>query len=383
MDAYRECIACHADLKEVERVDLGTLPFFYGIKHDETEALLKGKVLKAELATCPQCGLTQQCRHQENLDLVEAVYQTQSSSVSSPMADEGWGKARAQAFFDNITFCFDPKAVLEVGCQNGYLLYELHRRGAEQLAGVEPSPQVPYEKDGFRAEIHQEFFTAERFQGQQFDTIISLWVLEHVHEPVSFLKSLREVLADDGQMIITVPNAEFQIKVGDPGLFMHEHISHFTKASLANVFGMAGLKIRHLRETKSDFYVTAEKADFVQSGANVDECTAQAYQQALDSLLARFNDHVASGKRIGLWGACPTATNLVSMTGLANYVVFDGDARKQGKEVSGLQGRVLEPSKKNLEAAVDEVCVVPVGFNDVILKIAKGYPFPAFALVSE
>jgi SAM-dependent methyltransferase len=370
----------------MDTVDLGVLPFFYGIQHDDIEALLRGKDLKAQLVTCPHCHLTQQCRYQENLDLVEAVYQTQSSSVSSPMADTGWGRARTQGFFVYSTFCFDPGSVLEVGCQNGYLLYELFCRGAKHLVGVEPSPQIPYEKNGFRAAIHKEFFTPQRFEKERFDTVISLWVLEHVHEPVHFLNALGKVLTDDGQLIIAVPNAEFQMRVGDPGLFMHEHISHFTRASLETVFGMAGLKLIHVCETDSDFYVTAGKTDghhAILSGHRQESHDAQGYRQSLVNLIERFKGHLAEGKRIGLWGSCPTAANLVAMTGLKNYVVFDGDAGKQGRQISGLSGQVFEPSKKNLESLIDEVCVVPVGFKNEILKIAREYPFPAFALVSE
>ena len=63
------------------------------------------------------------------------------------MSDRGWGQTRAKEFFNYINFLFPPKSVLEVGCQNGYLLYELSKRGAKYLIGIEPSSQKPFEKD--------------------------------------------------------------------------------------------------------------------------------------------------------------------------------------------------------------------------------------------
>ena len=49
------------------------------------------------------------------------------------------------------------------------------------------------------------------------------------------------------------------MRMGDPGLFMHEHISHFTRQSLRNIFSLAGLKIVNYNETKSDIYLVAQK----------------------------------------------------------------------------------------------------------------------------
>jgi len=364
---------------------LGCLPFYYGVKNPKLEELLKGKRLKAHLGTCFTCGLTQQILYKENLRMVEAVYQSQSSDASTPMAEIGWGQQRAKVFFENTKFLFSPSSVLEVGCQNGYLLYELFKRGAQKLVGVEPSPQVPFTENGFKAKIFQGFFNKRRFHGQEFDTIISLWVLEHVKAPVEFLKSLTAVLSQKGQLIIAVPNAERQMRVGDPGLFMHEHLSHFTKQSLNNIFLLAGLHIEKIKETKSDFYVTARKSAAgskkVRNLRRADPLSH--YRNSLQTLLKNFKKRKAPAKRLGLWGACATAANLISMVNLKGYTIFDGDVKKQNREISGIRGRVWAPTKSVLQSTVDKVCVIPIGFQDVIGKILEGYSFPYFSLVDK
>jgi len=377
------CLACDKPLDMKKKVDLGPLPFYYGVKNSKIESYLKGKTLKAQLATCLYCGLTQQILYADNLEVVEGIYRGQSSDASTPMSAAGWGQQRARAFFENTDFLIPPSSVLEVGCQNGYLLYELFKRGAKKLVGVEPSPQVPFKENGFKAKIFQEFFNKRRFHGQEFDTIISLWVLEHVKAPVEFLGSLAAVLSPKGQLIIAVPNAERQMKMGDPGLFMHEHLSHFTRQSLKSIFSLAGLRIEKIKETKSDFYVTARKlaagSKRVRNQRRADPLFH--YRNSLQALLKNFKKRKAPAKRLGLWGACATAANLISLTNLKRYTIFDGDVKKQGKEISGIRGVVNAPTQKTLQSLVDKVCVVPVGFQDVIGNILKQYSFPYFSLV--
>lgn len=381
----KRCLACDKPLNITKKVDLGHLPFYYGIKDPKIESLLKRRQLKAQLATCCYCGLTQQILYTENMNVMEKVYRSHSSDASTPMSPVGWGQQRAKAFFENAEFLFKPSSVLEVGCQNGYLLYEFFKRGAQKAAGVEPSPQVPFKKNGFKAKIFCEFFDPQRFTGERFDTVVSLWVLEHVQSPVDFLKSLSAVLRDNGQVMVAVPNAQRQMALGDPGLFMHEHVSHFTKISLRNIFLLAGLRIEKIKETKSDFYVTARKwAVEFKKVKNLKSADPLArYSKSLKILLKKFNRRMASAKRLGLWGACATATNLISLAHLAGYTVFDGDVNKQGREVSGIKGVVLSPTRQNLLSTVDTVCVVPIGFQDVIGKILKEYRFPNFSLVEK
>jgi len=381
----KRCLACDEPLDITEKVDLGHLPFYYGVKNPKLEPLLSGKRLKAQLVTCWSCGLTQQILYKENLEMVEAVYKSQSSDASTPMADSGWGQQRTKGFFDNTKFLFAPTTVLEIGCQSGYLLYALFKQGAKKLIGVEPSRQVPYQKNGFKAKVYTEFFDEKRFKGQTFDTVISLWVLEHVKAPVDFLKSLAAVLSPKGQLIIAVPNAERQMKVGDPGFFMHEHLSHFTRQSLRSIFSLAGLRIEKIKETRSDFYVTARKSAVlskrIKDLKRADPLSV--YRHSLQTLLKNFKERRMSAKRLGLWGACATAANLISLTNLKRYTIFDGDVKKQGKEISGILGVVNAPTQETLQSLVDKVCVIPIGFQDVIGKILAEYAFPYFSLVNK
>ncbi|MFC1807233.1 class I SAM-dependent methyltransferase [Candidatus Omnitrophota bacterium] len=381
MSKSNKCIACRNDLNFEQILSIGTLPFYYGIKNENIESDLRDHNLAADLLTCHNCGLIQQVISGKRLAALDSLYQGYSSDVSTPMSDTGWGRERVKVFFKNVSFLFRPYSAVEIGCQNGYLLYELSNMGAEKLYGVEPSLQVPYSKNGFKAKIYKEFFNPNRFKGKIFDTVLALWVLEHTEYPVKFLKSVSKVLKKDGQLIITVPNAKGQIAAGDPGLFIHEHLGYYTETSLRNIFSIAGYRIVELNITERDYYITATKSNNLSKIVPMPDNNILAeYEKRLKNLLTRFKRKLLHKKRLGLWGACATTANLIKLSELTEYVVFDSDSAKYGNEISGINGVVMKPTKSNLRRMADYICIAPYGPTDSIKRILQEEGIRSFGL---
>lgn len=389
MKIYKfKCVGCSQAINANFKIKLGNLSYYYGLVNKEIDDWLSGKTFPANLITCNKCGLTQQELFESTIKATEIIYNSQTSAASTPMSNQGWGQIRAKEFFNNINFLFPPKTVLEIGCQNGYLLYELYKRGAKKLIGIEPSPQVPFVKDDFEANIYNEFFDHNRFEKESFDSVISLFVLEHLQNPTHYLESTARVLTKNGQIIIAIPNASYQMRMGDPGLFMHEHISHFTRQSLRNIFSLAGLKIVNYNETKSDIYLVAQKEhdniSKLKTSNNSDWSDPLIqYDSALKNLLHRFKMNLINKSRVGLWGACPTSANLINLSEITNYVAFDGDSSKQNNKISGINGSILNPSSNNIKELVDTTAVIPLGYQKIIAKILKEYKVPYFELFNS
>lgn len=57
-------------------------------------------------------------------------------------------------------------------------------------------------------EDNLEAINIERLGDIKFDTILALHILEHLEDPINFLKTLKPLLADKGKIIIVVPNAQ-------------------------------------------------------------------------------------------------------------------------------------------------------------------------------
>lgn len=87
----------------------------------------------------------------------------------------------------------------------------------------------------------------ERLKGQEpFDLIILSHVLEHLKEPVSFLNSLKEWLAEDGVIYIEVPSLRWVHDIWNHDLLLHlqnAHVWYFTAHTLRILLSKAQLEV--------------------------------------------------------------------------------------------------------------------------------------------
>jgi 2-polyprenyl-3-methyl-5-hydroxy-6-metoxy-1,4-benzoquinol methylase len=132
----------------------------------------------------------------------------------------------------------DERRVLEIGSAKGYLLAALQGLGWT-VQGVELS------KDAARYALRR--FKVPTFTGtleeyidthtsEQFPLVLALDVLEHVTDPRRFLKSITDVVAPNGYLIIDTPNgaaADIITRKSNWKGFNPYHIFVFSKHNLA------------------------------------------------------------------------------------------------------------------------------------------------------
>jgi len=99
-----------------------------------------------------------------------------------------------------------PSKLLEIGCSIGIGL-EIAERYGLQAEGVEPNTETAKISIAKGYTVHNELFSSSLFSDTYFDIVMSMDVLEHVPDPVTFLSEVRNVLSDDGITMIQVPNA--------------------------------------------------------------------------------------------------------------------------------------------------------------------------------
>lgn len=326
--------------------------------------------------------MIQQIVEKRTEELLRLVYQSEASGLSSPMIDSGWGKERADAFFAETEFLHPPRSVLEVGCQDGYILREMVRRfDPTAAAGIEPGLKTIDTLNG-KIAFYGDFFENCPIEPGSFDTILSLFVLEHLSDPRAFLDSIFKAMKPGGQLIISVPNAEDRFRDGDPGVFVHEHISYFTEHSIRCLFRVAGFDVVRLRKTMNDFFVVAAKG----SPANAEPLPAGPdlladYRIKLNRIIRSFQKRV-EGKKTVFWGACPTSANLLAILNLKDYEVVDGDSKKQNQAFSGFEPAIRHPDWiLGHQSEQNVVCIAPFGFRKPIEKtIREKYAIPYFHL---
>jgi 2-polyprenyl-3-methyl-5-hydroxy-6-metoxy-1,4-benzoquinol methylase len=129
-------------------------------------------------------------------------------------------------------------SLLDVGCGEGTLLRTLRERHPDKrFTGVEPT--VRYAKHlvedvGIRVvEDIEKLNPAE-----QFDTVLLIHVLEHVHDPLKLLKQIGQRVRPGGKVYVDVPDVSTHSSIIDLHL---AHCNHFSVHTMTSALRCAGL----------------------------------------------------------------------------------------------------------------------------------------------
>ncbi len=146
----------------------------------------------------------------------------------------------------------ESRVVLDVGCGEGLLGKGLLERGAEEVIGIEVSPEVC---DRARENISKVICgdveaMAPPFKDGYFDCIIFADILEHLRNPILLLKRYKRYLKDSGCIVTSIPNVRYYSVInmlieghwsyGDHGILDRTHLRFFTRKEMEAMLNEAG-----------------------------------------------------------------------------------------------------------------------------------------------
>jgi len=169
------------------------------------------------------------------------------------------------------------KSLLDLGCGAGNLGKALKLKQSCLVHGIELSRDAVKiaEKNLDRVWCDNLNRFDPLFLKQKYDTLIFADILEHLINPWDVLKKFCRVLADNGSVIVSLPNVAHPwiIKNLQKDLFRYEpagilditHLRFFTQTSIFQMFYSAGLKITNFRpypskENPIQYHITATRA---------------------------------------------------------------------------------------------------------------------------
>ena len=143
--------------------------------------------------------------------------------------------------------------LLDVGCFRGGFGSALAGRGIE-VWGIEPDREAASIAATRLARVIQGRFPDDMPEGEEFDCITFLDVLEHTYDPVAVLREARRFLTPEGRVVASLPNIRHVTVVADlvrrgrwdyreSGLLDWTHIRFFTRATMLELFEKAGLLV--------------------------------------------------------------------------------------------------------------------------------------------
>jgi 2-polyprenyl-3-methyl-5-hydroxy-6-metoxy-1,4-benzoquinol methylase len=141
-------------------------------------------------------------------------------------------------------------SIIEVGCGNGNISYQLARNGFK-VRGVDISAEsISRAKNRYQAEaLSYEVVNAEKLANEEcYDVVVMSEVLEHLTEPQSVLQAVASMMKPDAIAIITVPNGygprEMFVTKPVQRIFRSKGIFQRMLFSFKNLLGYKGVTIQ-------------------------------------------------------------------------------------------------------------------------------------------
>lgn len=169
-----------------------------------------GKHRDGVVYTCGGCGVGHLPPVEED---IEAFYESgdyrekvgQDTDADTYLQIHDKKQWRWGPFLDDLDL--RGATIVDLGCAGGSFL-DLVQGFAGETIGVDPATHY---RDSIEARGHRFHSSAEEAAEDwagQADLITAFDVLEHVEDPVGFLREARKLLASGGRLVVAVPNAD-------------------------------------------------------------------------------------------------------------------------------------------------------------------------------
>lgn len=217
---------------------------------------------------CNTCGLGRTMpppRHRKHREIHEHIYSADRYAEEflvqyAPYLDNAYSRGI------NLICQRKPRGrLLDVGCGFGYFLNFAGNRGFE-AEGVELSDSLAKEgRRRFGVKIRTQTIEALLGESAKYDVITAWDSLEHFTDPIGSITIMREMISNDGLLLVRVPDFSFArrrlpqttisryLKWAYP-LDVPQHAWHFSKESIEILMKKCGLEVVTSISSEQDEY---------------------------------------------------------------------------------------------------------------------------------
>jgi 2-polyprenyl-3-methyl-5-hydroxy-6-metoxy-1,4-benzoquinol methylase len=229
----------------------------------ESEASPYLTVQGAPLVRCAQCGFIYCAYILDRRATEDAVYtESHDHDYSASISPSQIASVRRKRRQISELLSVSKGRILDVGCGKGYFLNQFSELGWE-AHGVEMNEATAeYARRTYGITVSARTFEEARFPENFFDAVTMLQVIEHIPDPVAFLRQVRRTLKPGGLLFMETPNIEsLQARwMGEHWNYLcpWDHIHFFSPQTLRSLAGQSGYRVRriHTSETSADTFYT-------------------------------------------------------------------------------------------------------------------------------
>lgn len=141
--------------------------------------------------------------------------------------------------------------LLDFGCGMGHFLDHCRDVTGWDVVGIEPAESAAAYAKQLGLRIYPTFQQCAAAERNPFDAIVSINVLEHVNEPVEYIRQLRSLSAPGSIIAIVVPNdfselqesAQKALGVDPWWIAVPDHINYFNFSTLSRLLAAEGFTV--------------------------------------------------------------------------------------------------------------------------------------------
>lgn len=231
------CRGCES--KQLEAfLNLGDMPLAGGFLASKAD-ISKENVYPLPVHVCKDCGLVQ------ILEVIdpEILFQDYSfsSSTIAPLVQH------FKSYADWIKVNFNPKTVLEFGCNDGVLIDPLNKLGI-RAAGIDVSKNISELAQSKGLDVSAGYFNVEsalqlRERLGEIDLVTGSNAFAHNDQPGKILEAAKTVLSKDGLLCLEVMYAGDLIEQYQWDTLYHEHLTFYSLTTISKLLSRYGFKV--------------------------------------------------------------------------------------------------------------------------------------------
>lgn len=330
------------------------------------------------LGFCPACGFITNTAFDASLQDYSTDYEaTQSYSATF----NRFAAELAQGLIDR--YALHGKTVLEIGCGQGEFLSALCELGGNQGIGFDPAYRGEPLPDNVR--IVADYFN-EQYTGVAADLIVCKMTLEHIKDTAAFMNMIRRTISDkQTPVFFQIPNAETVMRDVAFWDVYYEHVSYFSRASLAYLFRVCGFEVREMLTGYDDQYLMIHAVP-VDAAADTVPVNAADYAR-IRELTIRFEQVAArqradwqtrlqamhhAGQKVVIWGSGSKGVAFLTALDIDDTLIpycVDINPRKTSMYMARTGQRIVAPDFL-LDDPPDAVIIMnPIYYDEIRLEL--------------
>jgi SAM-dependent methyltransferase len=296
------------------------------VQWPDREQARRAPQAKLEIVACTACGHACNAAFDPRQVAYSPAYDN-SQHFSSTFRE--YATRLADRLID--TYDVSQKSVVDIGCGRGDLLMLLAERGRNRGFGFDPSfdPATAVASET-RVTISQQYFEREHAAEIVPALVCCRHVLEHVFDPLQFLRNLHQSVTGAGTplLYLEVPSGERLLRSAGLWDYIYEHYSYFSRTSLEIVLRAAGFEVLRIEEDFGGQFLCAEARPMVGSvevpairGSVIDSADITVAARRMQANLSGWRTWAellsASGRTATIWGAGSKGVMFLNLLGLS------------------------------------------------------------------